>query len=1602
MDDDGLISRDQFIVLEKRRNRRKDAYEAMDIPGDGYKRHVPRRWAVRIWNLQIESLIKDEGMVFININWGGDREEARIRTGEGDKWWQILSDSEVVWGMGSDPQCIRTDVMVLTEKGQIEFENEFSFEWRGSYDELETQNMVVELWRWNKYRANTLDSVHKASLVSYATGPVFQDISLCKATTANVDASVVMDDKESLPRFEARFQLYFQELYDFELNVIDLQAFGLMSETELRKSRPSDFTKITKMYASGTSRQDDDKVQSIWDMSESSEDSDDEKVTARKRRRSTRRSGTAGVQAFQRTATRRLSVENRGGELMVVPNPKLKRRAVINIKNPSLLHKLRRGRMEIRSDMRKTDNNTHIDRWGNIGKLYYRGTLADLDNDLLYLHFYETTPLAPVPTTIAEATVSLRGVHEYGNISGACSPPDWVITNAAKTKKYTAEEIKMIKKSTIGRFEAKIAVENLPKYKQSGELCDMINDKAYLLVKILRVDRVAIPDQRPISQCDSAVQVQFSGNSYETEVRQDTVSPQFNQEFYFELKTDSPSEFSPDELAIMHGPIIFDVWLRSDDEGALTAEHCGHVEISLLEIFQEGKAEIKLHNSIRTGHVTEYRTAVLKARRRLTCLWSTFEGSRAPSNVPASALAPSYLYVDVWLRPFDFNAFSLQSRIGGVGQQPLPKLGGASQIIDSTNSHQAGKDPLLPPRVKAEWVTRSRIWGTKADRLRDRYKGLGVRFFEFTARSQNRDEHFVSSFLDIIRPPEYISNARAVAYWIHCVSHTAMEDLKAAMSFWATPDFTLSLGKGDTFAHAILHCSMIRGIPGNLNARPFVCVGTGWDGQPVAWQMTMQQDGSVTFWDTAGHQTFVLPNRFADADRCRRVVHQKRAAAQCVTQDFVELELKRRSRLVRQEAELQKMKKVQQETYKCDPFIMRSPELLKLMDAETHQHALVYSTSITPTCWCYRCGQPPTVLQGYVCNMRIMKGGRYSQGDTACLTDDGSYLCLKCADRLFKDEPPLPTDENGDLSIESLPPAKFAEQPIMPYKTIDIVFDATNCWMNLQHFCPSSIYYDLWNPLYWHPFTSVITLFRSFSLASKGLRKAKPRDYFENIKARVSNKLKKSIESVRRNGNLSTYIQREPLLMEHVEKGLELIFKRELIDDIDQHGYITTDAATMDAAIRDWRLELYAKVPQNHKFIGHTFLFSFTDAIEISRIVLDKINFLALKEVGTQFVVASYIGKLPNSVKAAYVYIGIVFPLTESTARQVTEIRNADSFQSNATVSAFSDEVIERNRLFVQRMQVFENDTDFISKMRGDLYNKEIKGATGRAAAGTSNVVQINKGNPTKAPFSVSEPVVSSVDYVVGSSPDLIDPEDENAQLLAAEQAEGDYSGAELGADSGKNLGGRFANLFNPLGAVSSAKPLIPYDTSDVTQQVAEAPGTGSASPLDVISSGAAAGIATTVASGAASYFSNLFGGSSAAASTGKPVESAPLLLPTKNTKRAPRVKDLSKRGIVTSPLDQTASIDPTEEELREIYKPKSVERVISTKQFLHHVPTGYNIPVPPQEPMRKVLQLGGEDLTTSIKVTSAEVRNVVRRIDPPKEAVYAFKMQSQLNSPKK
>ena len=951
----------------------------------------------------------------------------------------------------------------------------------------------------------------------------------------------------------------------------------------------------------------------------------------------------------------------------------------------------------------------------------------------------------------------------------------------------------------------------------------------------------------------------------------------------------------------MHGPVILDVWLRSDDEGALTAEHCGHVEISLNEIFQDGKPEIRTHNSIRTGEVTEYRTQVLKARKRVTCLWTSVAGSGGSviGNVPATALAPSYLYVDLWLRPFDFMAFNTS----GTRARSEPVSGASSRLsrrasgVSTEESHHAdvaGRDPLLPHRVRGEWVNRSQVWEDRVAGLNEKY--FGNRGFEFSAKSQNRDAHFLPLFLDVIRPPELLGNPKAIAFWIHCLSHTSMADLKTAVRFWSTPDFTLSLGKGDTFAHAILHASILRGLSVG-GVRPFVCVGTGWDGEPIAWVLTMKANGTVTFWDTITHTSFELPNRCADLDRCRRVVESKRAPGQHISSELMEIEARRRQRLTRQELVL-KGRNMQASAFSCDEQIFRAPEILKLYDSTIHEHALVFVTNVSAVSQCYRCGLPAErrIPFGFVCHKKLLTKSNYNDTDNSCMTDqNGSFLCLRCADKSYGDEGALPRDLEGNFSSELFPPCKFLSQPILPYKSIDLVFDATNCWMNLQHFSPSFVLFDFWNPTYWHPFTTISTTFRSFSMASKGLRKAKSKEYFNTIRARIIAKVKKSIQSLRRNGNLATYFQTDPLLIEHMEFGLELQFRLELAADQTEAGFASAEKLGLDSELCEWKLQLYSKVPRKHRFVGHTFQFSFYDSIEIARIVTEQVKFLDFKDAGTQIVLASYIGKLPNSVTACYLSVGLVFPIPDSAIRQVSRSDDRNPFE---------DEQVEHHRLFTQRSNVFGTDDEFISTMRAELYRDK-----DRAVAGSS------KTATSRAPVGAGDMVKSVVDYAVDGEADVV-----GAEGIENGAEEEDFEGDDPGHAEIESGGGFGAFLQQ---WVSGGEPAD-----------------GSTAP--------------------------------------------------RQTRTVKPPKDFSNKHTVVSPLPLMNPLNPSPEELRQIYRPATVDRVVGQRQFLRHA-SGVVIPIPPQAPLQQALALGGSDLTTKVHVRSASSKRTVTTVPAPKEEIIKF-----------
>ncbi|EER18431.1 hypothetical protein Pmar_PMAR005342 [Perkinsus marinus ATCC 50983] len=201
-DDDDVAGDDNICITRERFQQayetHKSKYSATLGETEAEQRFwsYPRRWGVRLWKIQVVPLNNDEPVAFLNFAWGGTREEFRVDTTNTGSLFGWLSASSSVWCLGEEPQYFRTAAFPIPKmfvdgvKSKVQVPSEFAFEWRGSYLDLERENLKIELWQWSKYKANRIDAQHSRSLIEYATGPVLQS---CILGTFDTDDSVGME-----------------------------------------------------------------------------------------------------------------------------------------------------------------------------------------------------------------------------------------------------------------------------------------------------------------------------------------------------------------------------------------------------------------------------------------------------------------------------------------------------------------------------------------------------------------------------------------------------------------------------------------------------------------------------------------------------------------------------------------------------------------------------------------------------------------------------------------------------------------------------------------------------------------------------------------------------------------------------------------------------------------------------------------------------------------------------------------------------------------------------------------------------------------------------------------------------------------------------------------------------------------------------------------------------------------------------------------------------------------------------------------------------------------------------------------------------------------
>ncbi|EER18429.1 hypothetical protein Pmar_PMAR005340 [Perkinsus marinus ATCC 50983] len=714
------------------------------------------------------------------------------------------------------------------------------------------------------------------------------------------------------------------------------------------------------------------------------------------------------------------------------------------------------------------------------------------------------------------------------------------------TQEDAKEAIGRMLSSGFGRLDGKIGVDHRPLYRQTGELCDMSESKAYLLIKVIKVDRILTAQQRPLNEMDTYVQVTFDGMSYSTDVVQDELRPEFKQDFYFEIRVANPAAL--DAKAILDkGTVMFDVWLdASEGSGVGGTDHCGWAEMDLSEIFNDGtyghietisllqsfpgKMETQTYYSVRSGVATDYETKV------------------------------SHIYVEAWLKPFDFPE--------------------DYRVLDAP---EASFD-YLPPKLIGEWSSRVAEWNNRTSALNE----ADARQFIYQLKGQRGRLHYLSVFLDVMKPPSEVDNRNAVYFWVRCFPY--VDAMPVYESLALAPDFTMSLQKGDSLARALLHCSLLLGV----GEAAFVCIGTTWDRQPAYWVMTMEFDGSITFWDaTIGRRSFGSMQSSVD-DR-------------------------------------------NSEQKLLDSTLDAPPHDLYLINSQHHETESLH--------W---------------------------------------------KDRTWK-------------------PVLFAEHPLTPYRTIDVVFNKSNVWANLQNPDPTRIYYDLWNNNYWHPFSTTLSEMQPF-FSSSSNRMPRSDQWMEDNRREVYSHIHEAIEAYRQNQSSTVVWQKDAVLTSYLEKGLQLMFQYEIASDHDQ--------PVASERMADWRRLLYSKVPNGMNLICLPMFFNYTSPKDVADGIVARCGFLNCREAGTQFTVAVHLDRMPNRLVALFVCVAMIhnmpdLQIQEVLARRQKEQREQDIFadedyinliqMTEANAAAWdnrdSDDILTRDIDYIveriEGMQAGDSSVDF-------------------------------------------------------------------------------------------------------------------------------------------------------------------------------------------------------------------------------------------------------------------------------------------------------------------
>ena len=251
--------------------------------------------------------------------------------------------------------------------------------------------------------------------------------------------------------------------------------------------------------------------------------------------------------------------------------------------------------------------------------------------------------------------------------------------------------------------------------------------------------------------------------------------------------------------------------------------------------------------------------------------------------------------------------------------------------------------------------------------------------------------------------------------------------------------------------------------------------------------------------------------------------------------------------------------------------------------------------------------------------------------DVAPISNKRSYL----EEKRMKEE----SDENNFASLIQEPRLlPNANNIALPYRTIEIVFNNRNIYMNMQHFDPSRILYDLYDETLWKPFSpnhkDTFSAFYSPPIFHPPL--ALP--LAKKLHISIIKEIELGISSLRSGKNLGTSWknQKDPCvaLMESHLLTLEKIARKDINESM----------AKIEK--RNWTLKIRQFIPTYYRVTAVPAHFNYPEPDRIAQLFIeDSKDFCTMNHKNIKWAVAARIFPYISKVNSIRIIVAAFYPV---------------------------------------------------------------------------------------------------------------------------------------------------------------------------------------------------------------------------------------------------------------------------------------------------------------------------------------------------------------------